>query len=94
VCGLVEIGGEDTENGIFRQDGRINRSQEGNAEVRYRIPPWRDGLRAVLHLQAPPASIKIICGYVYQFLKESEHCPPVLRNDELLSVPPKKLAIA
>jgi hypothetical protein len=34
VCGLVEIGGEDIKNGIFRQDGRINRSQEGNAEVR------------------------------------------------------------
>ena len=51
VCGLVElegvvlavvveIGGEDIENGIFRQDGRINRSQEGKGKVRYRIRPW------------------------------------------------------
>ena len=54
---VVEIGGKDIENGIFRQDGRINRSQEGKGKVWYRIRPWRDGLRAVPHPQAHPASI-------------------------------------
>jgi hypothetical protein len=74
------------ENGIFRQDGRINTSQEGNVEIRHRICLWRDGLCAVPYPQAQPASIKITLhsyGYVYQFLKESEHGLPVLKNAEL-----------
>ena len=73
VCGLVElegmvlavvveIGGKDIENGIFRQDGRINRSQEGKGEVRYRIRPWRDGLRAVPLTQAGPSINKFPAG--------------------------------
>ena len=73
---LVEIGGEDTENGFLRQDGRINKSQEGNGEVAAGIVSHLEGMafvpsHACRHGLPLYKSHFILMDIFMNFLKES-----------------------